>query len=163
VGHDKEVRVFDFFKSKTKLCQRDAIESLANSCQLELYTTALSAIEPKYPKSLAGRIAAGLANHIMQFGHQNTEHQKDQSLVELTQLELTVCHTYFGHKFQQNTLGCLILLAALWQIPIEKFKAHIQALHSFGLFELGSNTPDVRQNLDPKDLIYMYELTQLSD
>ena len=155
--------MFGFFKARKASARKERIESLANSCQFELYKTAIAAIQQKSDKEVAGKIAAGIANFIMQFGHRNTEHKEDSELLELIDIELKECHTYFGYKFQQNMLGCLILLAALWRVPLNEFESHVQRLHSLGLFKLGPNTPDVSGDLQPDELAYMYELTAMKD
>jgi hypothetical protein len=157
----REAGIFDFFKKSKAAARRDKIESLADSCQFELYKTAKTALQQKYNDEIAGKVAAGVANNIMQFGHRNAEHNRDKEIIELIELELKECHAYLGHKFQQNILGCLILLAALWQVPLDRFKSHIQKLHGFGLFMLGADTPDVSSDLPPSDLMYMYELTAI--
>jgi hypothetical protein len=150
-----------FFRGAREKARRDRIESLAEGCQLELYRTLAERLKEKYGPEISGKIAAGLANYIIQFGLRNPAHTSDKLLLISIDTEMANCAQYLGHKFQQNTLGCIILLGSLRQIPLAKFKEHIKMLHSVGLFKLGPDTPNVAHDLPEQDLVYMYEAATL--
>jgi hypothetical protein len=135
----------------------EKIERLANACQLELYRTVEQALGRRYDQKTTGELAAALSNYIMQFGLINSQHASDALLVQRIRQELRSCYTFIDYKVQQNSLGCIILLASAWRIPLDKFTGHIRSLHQFKLFDLGSNTPDVRKDLTAEDFVYMYE------
>jgi hypothetical protein len=146
---------------KTTKARTEEIEALANSCQLELYKTIIKPLRCKYDHDTAGKVAAGLCNYIMQFGNTIEAHSGDPATIEKILAELRLCHAYIDYIFQQNMLGCIILLASAWKIPLDKFTDHIRSLHNQKLFDLGPNTPNVSKNLPAEDLVYMFEAASI--
>jgi hypothetical protein len=131
-------------------------EDLGGSIQLSFYEAAKKFLELKYDDKTSVKLAAALANYVFHFGLVAPIHTDDKSLMAILLKEKSSCLSSLGDIFKTNATGVLILLGAAWQVDLEKYKAHMRELASYGFVKTGKQGPNVGRELPESDLVYMY-------
>ena len=130
-------------------------ENIGGTFQHELARSSLSALAHRFGEERAILLAAAIANYVCRFGFVNPDHANDAELMASFEEARRHVFANLEDTFKSNATGALILLAAAWNVPLEKFKDHLTQLAAEDFAKVGSETPDVRRELPEEFHLYM--------
>ena len=107
-------------------------------------------------------IAAGLSNFIFRFGDLGPKFagNSSDSVLVMGALEEAFMHVQEDDRRQAMSAG-VILAGAGQQIPLPKFREHLELLWRQALVDVGPITPDIRSYMATADYVYYAEAIQI--